>query len=90
MSINLHFYFFEFYSSFRKWVKRRMFEKKVKIRLIELGKTQTELAKELQKRYHENIFVDTLNKVIKGKVTGPMAERVKLEIEQVLEDWDTA
>lgn len=64
-----------------------MFEKKVKIRLIELGKTQTELAKELQKRYHENIFVDTLNKVIKGKVSGPMAERVKLEIEQILKDW---
>lgn len=61
--------------------------KEVKKDLIDVDKTQAELAEEIQKRYREVLQPPELSAILSGKQQGAKTERVLLECETILKDW---
>lgn len=59
----------------------------MKHELIDLGKSQTDLAREIESRYKEKMTTSELGSIMSGVQEGPKAERVKKEVEQIIRDW---
>ena len=61
----------------------------IKIKLLEIGKTQVDLREELISRYREIVSLPQLSNIINGRLDGPKAERVRIEIETIMKEWTT-
>lgn len=59
----------------------------VKIKLLEIGKTQVDLREELIARYNEIVSLPQLSNILNGRMSGPKAERVKVEIDSIMKGW---
>ena len=59
----------------------------LKHELIDLGKSQTDLAREIESRYKEKMTTTELGNIMRGAQEGPKAERVKIEVEESLKEW---
>lgn len=59
-----------------------------KIRLIQLKKNQQWLLEELHKIGERTVGVATLSKIINHKLNTPLAERVRKEIDQILDKYE--
>lgn len=55
--------------------------------LIEIGKKQTDLVREIESRYKEKMSSTELSAIMSGTQQGAKAERVKIEVEQIINDW---
>ena len=55
--------------------------------LIEIGKKQTDLVREIESRYKEKMSSTELGAIMSGAQQGAKAERVKIEVEQIINDW---
>ena len=60
----------------------------LKIRLLKLEKTQTDLLHELHKRGFPNLVYMLLNDYINGKRKGAQMEAVIKETEKIIKDWE--
>lgn len=59
----------------------------MKHELIDLGRSQTDLAREIESRYKEKMTTTELGNIMRGAQEGPKAERVRIEVEEILRDW---
>lgn len=59
----------------------------IKIRLIELGKKQTDLVVELRKRRYK-IQPGELSQMLTGQLTTPKSKIIKHEVENIISDWE--
>lgn len=64
--------------------------KDIKIRLLQLDKTQVELAAELRTRGFRNVDGCGISKVVSGYLQTPLALKIKEEIYEVLDEWEAA
>lgn len=64
-----------------------MTSKEVKKALIDLSKTQNELADEIQKVFREILQPPELSAILSGRQQGAKAERVRLECETIIRKW---
>ena len=55
--------------------------------LSEVGKKQTDLVRELTSRFGEKITPSELGEIMNGKRQGAKADRVKIEVEQIINSW---
>ena len=60
----------------------------LKIRLLKLGKAQTDLLHELHRRGFPNLVYALLNDYVNGKRKGAQMEAVLKETEVILRDWE--
>ena len=60
--------------------------KDIKIRLLQLDKTQVELAAELRKRGFRNVDGCGISKAVSGYLQTPLALKIKEEIYEVLDE----
>lgn len=59
-----------------------------KIRLIQLGKKQTDLLEELHKRGYRTVNAGCLSRAINNKSIEPLAQRVREMVEDILTEWE--
>lgn len=59
----------------------------IKILLIELGKKQVDLLKELKKRGYKNLYSSQLSNYINGVENTPQAESVLAAVHEILDEW---
>lgn len=60
----------------------------IKIKLLELGKRQTDLLYELRKRGFPKLTEQTLSKYINHVAVNPQAQQVREEIYCILDEWE--
>ena len=61
----------------------------IKIKLLELGKRQTDLLDELRKRGWKRVQQSELSVIINGKLTTPKADAVLSSCHDILKDWES-
>lgn len=59
-----------------------------KIRLIQLKKSQKWLLEELHKIGERTVDIPTLSKIINHKLNTPLADRVRKEIDRILDEYE--
>ena len=62
--------------------------KRIKIRLLEIGKTQRWLCRQLNQNGFKSLVESTLSSILTGDYTGPLAENVLKESEEILKALD--
>ena len=62
--------------------------KDIKVRLMQLGKKQTELLKEIRKKGYPKLLPCALSSYINGHVLGPQAEVVLSIAREILDEWE--
>lgn len=57
--------------------------------LIDLGKSRTDVVKEIKKRYREKLTLAEFSKIFRevDGQTGAKADRVKSEVQTIINDW---
>lgn len=60
----------------------------LKMRLLRLGKTQTELYNEIRRRGYPNLYITSFYSFVAQRVKGPQAEGVMALAEKILEEWE--
>ena len=55
--------------------------------MIESGKKQTDLVREIESRYNEKMSSTELSAIMSGAQQGAKAERVRIEVEQIINYW---
>jgi hypothetical protein len=63
-------------------------EREIKKRLLDLDMTQIELAQIINERFGERLNGPMMSSIIKGYYPGPLAGKVKKEIETVLSEME--
>lgn len=61
----------------------------IKIKLLELGKRQTDLLTELRKRGWKSLQPSELSIIVNGKLTTPKAQSVLAMCDRILTEWET-
>lgn len=59
----------------------------IKIKLIELGKKQTDLVTELRKRQYK-IQPGELSQMLTGQITTPKSNVIKTAVKKILDEWE--
>ena len=62
--------------------------KQIKIRLMELGKSQTDLLHAVQKRGYPALYYTQLNTYINGAVVTPQSQAVMQIVCEILDEWE--
>lgn len=60
----------------------------IKIKLLELGKRQTDLLDELRRRGWKRLQQTELSTIVNGKLTTPKARSVLAMCDEILADWE--
>ena len=60
----------------------------IKIKLLELGKRQTDLLDELRKRGWKRLQQTELSTIVNGRLTTKKAQSVLAMCYEILEDWE--
>lgn len=55
--------------------------------LIEIGKKQTDIIRELTTRFGEKMTPSEFGTIMSGKQQGAKADRVKIEVDQIINSW---
>lgn len=55
--------------------------------LTDIGKKQTDLVREIESRYGEKMSSSELNLIMTGSQQGAKAERVRIEVEEIIKKW---
>ena len=59
-----------------------------KIKLLQLGKTQVDLLRELRNRGYTSMIPATVSSIINRKLNTPLAFKVRAEIDKILDEWE--
>lgn len=60
----------------------------IKIRLLQLGKTQVDLLRELHKRGYSSMVPATVSSIINKKLNTPQAFEIRGVIDKILDEWE--
>ncbi len=55
--------------------------------LVDVGKKQTDLVREIESRYGEKMSSSELNLIMSGTQQGAKADRVRIEVEEIIKEW---
>ena len=55
--------------------------------LVDVGRKQTDLVREIESRYGEKMSSSELNLIMSGTQQGAKADRVKIEVEEIIKEW---
>lgn len=85
--VNVIVFHFKNFSLYVKKGSVNLTKIEMKHELINLGRSQADLVREIESRYKEKMSPTELNAIMGGSQAGAKAERVKVEVEQIISDW---